>query len=274
MSPVTIYHNPNCGTSRNTLKLIRHFGIDPEVVEYLATPPSRETLVDLIARAGLTARDIVRKKGTPYAELGLDGADDAALLAAMVAHPILINRPIVASERGVALCRPSDVVLDVLPPQPGNDAFKEDGAHFLRDERIAADDPALIAALRTGDLPVEDLAESGRRFFAYRTLAGTRVGFGGYELYGHDALLRSVVVLANVQTKKIGRNLVPLLAYRAMREGARTAWLLTKTAAGFFDKIGYKRRDRDEAPTAILTTRQAKSLCPASAVLMAKKLGF
>jgi arsenate reductase len=274
MSPVTIFHNPDCGTSRNTLALIRHFGIDPEVVEYLVTPPSRDVLVDLIARAGLTERDVVRKKGTPYAELGLDGADEAALLGAMLAHPILINRPLVVGERGVALCRPSDVVLDVLPLQPGNDAFKEDGAHFLRDDRIAADDPALIAALRAANLPVEDLAESERRFFAYRTLAGTPVGFGGYELYGRDALLRSVVVLPKVQTKKIGRNLVPLLAYRAFREGARVAWLLTMSAAGFFEKIGYQRRSRDEAPAAILTTRQAKSLCPKSAVLMAKKLGF
>ncbi len=271
---VTIFHNPSCGTSRNTLKLIRHFGIDPEVVEYLVTPPSRQTLVDLIAQAGLSVREIVRKKGTPYAELGLDDADDSALLGAMGAHPILINRPLVVGERGVALCRPSDVVLDVLPLQPSNDAFKEDGAPFLRDERIAADDPALIAALRIGDLPVADLAAPGRRFFAYRTLAGTRVGFGGYELYGRDALLRSVVVLPNAQAKKIGRNLVPLLATRAYREGARVAWLFTLSAAGFFDKIGYQRRERDEAPAAILKTQQAKSLCPKSAVLMVKKLGF
>jgi arsenate reductase (glutaredoxin) len=271
---VTIYHNPDCGTSRNTLALIRHFGIDPAVIEYVANPPSRRELGALIDRAGLTARDIVRKKGTPYAELGLDGADDDALLNAMMTHPILINRPIVATDLGVALCRPSDVVLDVLPYQPGNDAFKEDGAPFLRDTPVAADDAALIGALKTNDLPVEDLGEPNRHFFVYHTLAGAVVGYGGFERYGTDVLLRSIVVAPDARAKKIGRNLVALLAYRAFRDGARTAWLLTLSAAGFFDKIGYQRRAREEAPAAILETRQAKSLCPASAVLMSKKLGF
>ncbi len=270
----TIYHNPKCGTSRNTLALIRHFGIDPTVVEYLTDPPSRANLADLIARAGLRVRDVVRKKGTPYAELGLETADDGALLEAMVAHPILINRPIVVSEAGVALCRPSDVVLDVLLPQPGNDAFKEDGVPFLRDRPVAGNDPALIAALKHADLPVDDLTEPGRQFFVYRTLAGAVVGYGGFERYGTEALLRSVVVMPAARNQKIGRNLVPLLAYRAFRDGARTAWLLTLNAGKFFETIGYTRRDRSEAPATILATRQAKGLCPASAVLMSKKLGF
>ena len=274
MSPVTIYHNPQCGTSRNTLALIRHFGIDPDVVEYLTTPPTRETLADLIARAGLTARDVVRKKGTPYAELGLATADDDALLDAMIRHPTLINRPFVTSDLVVALCRPSDFVLDVLPFQPGTDAFKEEGAHFLRDAPIAGDDPALVAALKAADLPTDDLGEPNRRFFVYRSLAGTVIGFGGFERYGADALLRSIVVLPEGRGKGTGRNLVALLAYRALREGAQTAWLLTTTAAEFFDHLKFKRRARDEAPATILATRQAKSLCPASAVLMAKHLGF
>jgi arsenate reductase (glutaredoxin) len=269
-----IYHNPKCGTSRNTLALIRHFGIDPTVVEYVNDPPSREMLQDLIARAGLSVRDVVRKKGTPYAELGLDDADDATLLGAMVANPILINRPIVVADCGVVLARPSDVVLDVLPPQPGNDAFKEDGAPFLRDAAVAGDDSALIAALKGADLPVEDLSEPGRRFFVYRTLAGTVVGYGGYELYGSETLLRSIVVLPPARGKLVGRNLVPLLAYRAFREGARTAWLLTLYAADFFAAMGFKRKTRADAPDAILSTCQAKSLCPASAVVLAKKLGF
>ena len=136
MSPVTIYHNPQCGTSRNTLALIRHFGIDPVVIEYLTAPPSRGELSDLIAKAGLRPHDVVRKKGTPYAELGLATADDAALLDAMILHPILINRPIVTSDPGVALCRPSDVVLDVLPFQPGTDAFKEEGAFSCATPRL------------------------------------------------------------------------------------------------------------------------------------------
>ena len=128
MTGVTIYHNPACGTSRNTLALIRNAGVEPHVVEYLKTPPSRAQLQQLIARMGIPTRALLREKGTPYAELGLDNPllDDAALLDAMMAHPILINRPIVVSPRGVRLCRPSETVLDLLPPQRGAFA-KEDG---------------------------------------------------------------------------------------------------------------------------------------------------
>ncbi len=125
---VIIYHNPDCGTSRNTLAMIRNAGIEPHVIEYLKTPPSRALLQQLIARASLSVRDVLREKGTPYAELGLGDPtlSDEALLDAMMAHPILINRPIVVSPRGVRLCRPSERVLDLLPPQQG--AFtKEDG---------------------------------------------------------------------------------------------------------------------------------------------------
>ena len=126
---ITIYHNPACGTSRNTLALIRNTGTEPQVIEYLQQPPMREILVDLIARAGLSVREAIRQKGTPYLELGLDQAQisDEALLDAMLAHPILINRPFVVTPLGVRLCRPSELVLDVLPlPQLGTFA-KEDG---------------------------------------------------------------------------------------------------------------------------------------------------
>ena len=126
---ITIYHNSACGTSRNTLALIRNTGTEPQVIEYLQQPPMREILVDLIARAGLSVREAIRQKGTPYLELGLDQAQisDEALLDAMLAHPILINRPFVVTPLGVRLCRPSELVLDVLPlPQLGTFA-KEDG---------------------------------------------------------------------------------------------------------------------------------------------------
>ena len=126
---VTIYHNPACGTSRNVLGLIRNAGIEPLVIEYLKTPPSREELAGLIARAGLSVRDALRQKGTPYAELGLDdpALSDDELLDAMMAQPILINRPFVVTEIGVKLCRPSETVLDILP-RPQRGAFaKEDG---------------------------------------------------------------------------------------------------------------------------------------------------
>lgn len=127
--PVTIYHNPACGTSRNTLALIRNAGIEPTVIEYLKTPPDRATLAELIRRAGISARELLREKGTRYAELGL-GADhwtDAELIGQMLAHPSLINRPLVVTPWGVRLCRPSEKVLEILPlPQQGPFA-KEDG---------------------------------------------------------------------------------------------------------------------------------------------------
>jgi arsenate reductase (glutaredoxin) len=129
MTEVTIYHNPDCGTSRNTLALIRNAGVEPAIVEYLKTPPTRKTLIDLIARAGLKVRDAIRIKGTPYHELGLDNPtlSDDALLDAMLAHPILINRPFVVTPWGVRLSRPSEMVLAILPlPQKGP-FRKEDG---------------------------------------------------------------------------------------------------------------------------------------------------
>ncbi len=126
---VTIYHNPACGTSRNTLAMIRNAGIEPHVIEYLKNPPSREELSDLIMRAGTTPRELLREKGTPYAELGLDdkALTDEQLFDAMMAHPILINRPLVVTSIGVKLCRPSEIVLEILP-KPQLSAFaKEDG---------------------------------------------------------------------------------------------------------------------------------------------------
>ena len=126
---IVIYHNPECGTSRNTLAMIRNAGIEPHVVEYLKTSPSRALLVELLDRAGITPRDLLREKGTPFGELGLGDAalSDDALIDAMIAHPILINRPLVVSPLGVKLCRPSEAVLDLLlGPQQGAFA-KEDG---------------------------------------------------------------------------------------------------------------------------------------------------
>ncbi|KQN27315.1 arsenate reductase [Sphingomonas sp. Leaf34] len=130
---IVIYHNPECGTSRNTLAMIRNAGIEPHVVEYLKTPPARALLVELIDRAGITPRDLLREKGTPYAELGLGDTSlsDEALVDAMMAHPVLINRPLVVSPLGVKLCRPSEAVLDLLP-EPQQGAFaKEDGEQVV-----------------------------------------------------------------------------------------------------------------------------------------------
>jgi arsenate reductase len=136
---VIIYHNPDCGTSRNTLAMIRNAGIEPHVVEYLKTPPSRAMLKELVARMGISVRDLLREKGTPFAELGLGDPKltDEQLLDAMMAHPILMQRPVVVTPNGVRLCRPSEMVMELLPPQHGT-FVKEDG------ERVA--DPRNPAA--------------------------------------------------------------------------------------------------------------------------------
>jgi arsenate reductase len=129
---VVIYHNPACGTSRNVLAMIRNSGVEPHIVEYLKCPPTRLLLTQLLKRAGLTVREILREKGTPYHDLGLDNLSlsDDALLNAIGAHPILINRPLVVSPQGVRLCRPSERVLDLLPPQRG-EFIKEDGERVI-----------------------------------------------------------------------------------------------------------------------------------------------
>jgi arsenate reductase len=134
---VTIYHNPACGTSRNTLALIRHAGIEPTVIEYLNSPPSADKLKAMIADAGLSVREAIREKGTPYAELDLDNPalTDEQLIEAMVETPILINRPFVVTPMGTRLCRPSEVVLDILPADAFTSAFvKEDGEAVLDTE--------------------------------------------------------------------------------------------------------------------------------------------
>jgi arsenate reductase len=129
---IIIYHNPECGTSRNTLGLIRNTGVEPYIIEYLKCPPTRVRLMDLIDRMKITPRDLLREKGTPYAELGLGdlSLSDEALIDAMMDHPILINRPIVVTPAGVRLCRPSEAVLDLLPPQRG-EFVKEDGERVV-----------------------------------------------------------------------------------------------------------------------------------------------
>jgi arsenate reductase len=129
---VIIYHNPACGTSRNTLALIRNAGIEPHIIEYLKTPPSRDMIVSLVARMGVTLREIIREKGTPFAELGLGdlSVTDDILLDAIEKNPVLLNRPIVVTPNGARLCRPSEEVIDLLPPQRG-EFSKEDGERVV-----------------------------------------------------------------------------------------------------------------------------------------------
>lgn len=135
MTDIVIYHNPACGTSRNVLAMIRNSGVEPHVVEYLKTPPARALLVELTNRAGMRPRDLLREKGTPFAELGLQDASlfDDELIDAMIEHPILINRPLVVTPLGVKLCRPSESVLGILPNPQGGAFAKEDGEQVVDD---------------------------------------------------------------------------------------------------------------------------------------------
>lgn len=270
---VTIYHNPGCGTSRNTLALIRHAGIEPHVIEYLKSPPTRLELQRLIEGMGVPVRAVIREKGTPYKELGLDdpATSDENLLDAMIEHPSLINRPIVVTEKGAKLCRPSEMALDLLPERPLADLDKEEGSPFLTDTLVEPTSE-MIDSLQEAGLPTDDLNDPNRLFFRYTTLGGALVGFGGYELYGPDALLRSMVVLPEARGRGIGRNLSLLLMRRAFDKGALSAYVLTTTAAPFFESLGFKRISRNEAPSSILSTRQASGLCPSSAALLVRRL--
>lgn len=272
---ITIYHNPACGTSRNVLALLRTSGQAVNVVEYLTAPPSRSKIVELAARSGQPLRQLLREKGTPFAELGLgaDGVGDAQLLDAVAVHPILFNRPLVETEDCVALCRPSDVVLDLLP-QLAQGLSKEDGAPFLRTALVPPDNSGLLEALAEASLPVDDLAEPDRVFYRFTHIDGTCVGYGGFELYGQEVFLRSIVVAPGMRGSGLGRNLVPLLLYRAYEQGARRAWLLTLSAATFFEKLEFKPVPRENAPATNLNTSQARGLCPGSAVLLSRKIGF
>ncbi|WGD30199.1 arsenate reductase (glutaredoxin) [Ancylobacter sp. WKF20] len=273
---IVIYHNPDCGTSRNALALIRHAGIEPHVVEYLKSPPSRALLEQLLARTGKPVRAALREKGTPFAELGLGdpALSDAQLIDAMMAHPILINRPLVVSPLGVKLCRPSETVLDVLPVVPNADIAKDDGTLFLRDEQVAATEPRLAKALRDAGLPTQDLPVSPGRFFSFRTLGGRLIGYGGFEPYGDDVLLRSLLVKDSERGQGLGRNMVLLLLSRAFDLGARKAWVLTEGAAGWFETNGFKAQPREAAPPAIAATPQAAALCPASARLLSRSIAL
>ena len=270
---ITIFHNPDCGTSRNTLALIRATGTEPDVIEYLRTPPSGPDLLALAARIGLPLRDLLRRRGTPFHVLGLDdpAKTDAVLLKAVAAHPILLNRPIVSTYQGAQLCRPSDLVFDVMDP-PSERLLKEDGIPVLRDEPLTRHErPELAAALNEAGLPADDIAELGRKFYRYRTLDGEVIGYGGLEPYGANALLRSITVLPAWRGKGLGESLTAILARRAFNLGARDLYLLTNTAQGFFKKLSFNVVDRTTAPEAIRASRQFAGLCSASTPLMSRR---
>lgn len=279
MSEITIYHNPNCGTSRNVLALLVDAGVQPIVIEYLKTPPDRAVLRDLLGKMGMSAKDILRQKGTPYFDLGLDAAhwSDEQLLAQIDAHPILLNRPIVVSQLGVRLCRPSDLAVELLPKRPAQDVFKEDGSPVLVDELVDSHTvnraaTSLATTLRDAQLDTRDLNERGRTFFEYRTLSAEVVGYAGFERYDEHALLRSIVVKPSARGRGVGASIVSLLLRRAFDAGARTAWLLTTTAAPFFESAGFSAAQRAAAPPSIIATRQASDLCPSDSALLTRMI--
>lgn len=152
------------------------------------------------------------------------------------------------------------------------DLTKEDGTPILADAPLHSSDPQLRLALGEAGLPTDDLQEPGREFFVYSTLAGERVGYGGFERYGRDVLLRSIVVLPVQRNRGLGRGIVSLLMRRASDAGGRQAWLLTTGAAGFFERAGFKAADRGQAPKSILASRQASTLCPSTAKFLARSI--
>jgi arsenate reductase len=276
---VTIYHNPDCGTSRSTLELLRAYGIEPVVIEYLSTPPSTPELVALLDRMGVPVREVLRERGTPYADLGLGNPalTDDELHAAIQKDPILLNRPIVVTDKGAKLCRPSDVVLDLLPDDlPDVTVIRDDGTLFLRGEPTRGDSPDLAAALGAAGLPTADLADPGRTFFHFATLERDGIGWGGFELYGADVLLRSLAVMPRFHGQGYGHNLAALLMRRAYDQGARQAYALTSDpkARAFFEGLGFAACGRASAPATIQNSRQASGLCPASATLLTKRITF
>ncbi|MDR1828882.1 MAG: arsenic resistance N-acetyltransferase ArsN2 [Methylobacteriaceae bacterium] len=274
---VTLYHNRNCGTSRAVLALIRAAGIEPLVVEYLKTPPSRATLAALVKRSGLPARALLRQKEALFRELRLGdpALSNETALDALAAHPALLNRPVVVSDRGVVIARPPDAALAVLPQLPRERLLKENGVPYLKLTAIPAADSAFRDALAAEHLTVDDLGEPNQMFFAAATLDDVVVGYGGYQRRGSLALLRSLTVLPGFRGKHLGASLTALILHRALMQDRLTeAWLLTMTAAPFFRKIGFKTMDRKDVPEDIRGSTQFSSLCPVSSTLMRKALDY
>lgn len=272
---VTIYHNPKCGTSRNTLAMIRNSGIEPIVIDYLKTPPSAAQLMELVRRMGVPLRSVMRRKGTPFDELGLGdpAVDDAALLAAIEQHPILINRPIVVTRRGVALCRPSEVVLDLLDAPQQTDFVKEDGDPVVIADCLSAAELAeLETALIGAGLPAGDIASHAGSFYRFAKPLGQTVGYGGLERSNDDALLRSLIVLPAFRGQGFGKAIALALERIAVTASLKTLHVLTMSAEGLFTKLGYGVDARANAPAGIAATAEFREFCPASAIYLTKSV--
>jgi arsenate reductase len=285
MPDVTIFHNPACGTSRNTLALIRHAGIEPTVIEYLKTPPTKEALRELVAAMGVPARSLLREKGTPYAELGLGEPHwtDEQLLDFIGQHPILMNRPVVVTPLGTKLCRPSEEVLELLPVNRLPPFVKEDGEAVQDDgvRRAAGgltlrpaselDWPSIEALLKVNGLPVDGAREHLGAYIVAMA-GGTVVGTAGIERHGEIGLLRSVAVLPERQKQGLGMAMLERMVADARTLGLSHLYLLTTTAADYFAGLGFTPQPRDSAPAALQASAEFRGACPASAALMVRSI--
>jgi arsenate reductase len=236
---VEIYHNPSCSMSRNALRLIRSTGIEPHIIEYLNTPPTRLSLERLLARGNISAREILRSKETAFSELRLDNSalSDAELLQAIGAHPILMQRPIVVSPLGVNFCRPPELVLELLEHRPGGDVKREDGSDFLVDERVPYT-PDVAAALVVAGLR-DDALDETCVIYRIRTLAGAASGFAGFRLEGLRAQFSAVALPSTAHTNT-RKNVMHLLLRRAYDLGAREMHADAGPADAFFADMGFR----------------------------------
>lgn len=242
---VEIYHNPSCSMSRNALRLIREAGVEPKIIEYLETPPTRAELLQRLDEAQIPVREILRTKESQFAALGLadNSLPDTAILDALDAHPILMQRPIVVSPLGVNVCRPPELVLALLHNAPRPETRREDGSDFLVDEEIELS-PQLISALLAEDMPVDALDDSCT-VYRMRSLAGAELAYAAIEIERRVARLIAFVVLPAARNKRVGRNMMHLLSRRAFDLGAREMSVASGKAAGFFHRLGFERRGNE-----------------------------
>jgi arsenate reductase (glutaredoxin) len=238
---VEIYHNPSCTMSRNALRLIRETGVEPRIIEYLETPPSRAELLQRLHVARVPVREILRSKESQFADLGLadKSLPETAMLDALDAHPILMQRPIVVTPLGVNVCRPPELVLALLQNAPPPDTKREDGSDFLIDEKVELS-PRLVSALTAEGMP--SAALDGSTIYRMRSLAGTEIGYAGIRIEGRAALLTAFTVVPAERNKRSGRNMMHLLLRRAYDLGAREISVTTDKAAGFFRSLGFEAR--------------------------------
>lgn len=248
----SILYNPNCETCRNVLAFLRHCGEEPEIIEYLRTPLSPAELKKRIAESGLSPELVLRKKGTPYTAMGLNHPDlqDETRITAMLTHPILLNRPLVSHDGITRLCRPADLILDLVPESPDGDFIKADGRPLMRDIRIPATDEGLIPAFNCYGLKDPQVYPELCRFREFRTLAGRICGYTAMGVYGTDALIAALVVAPPMRKYHPERSMMRILMSRALMAGARTGWLVCHGVREEAAQLGFTRPT--EVPSIIL----------------------